>query len=260
MTLQDIAMYPLLVMVQQNKWIFCVSVWFNSDCNCGYICNRVCGSEVSSKEVHERSPTFTTALFLFAGPTKPAPYQSPLRAGQDQPHSPTTGKLLSHQAIGTVEDHSPNRGIGVSVSCVSPGQNCLGSPSPVRGDGSSLLNGVSGAYISPATHTQRIPDLASSQFLGSPSPGKRGFQNCSPLMEGEHSSGKLTPRNHSSLTGKLRTPSPVQGRMGSYTPVKSSKSWLRLHRISSSKLKGQERRVGKSLSVPDLIVYLDESR
>lgn len=195
-------------------------------------------------------------LFLFAGPTKPAPYQSPLKAeqGQDQAHSPTT--LLSHNANGTEEDHSPNRGYGVSVSCVSPGHNCLCSPSPVRGDGSSLLNGVSGAYISSATHTP-IPDLANSQFLGSPSPG---FQNCSPLMEGEYNSRKLSPINHSSLTGKLRTPSPVQGRMGSYTPVKSSKSWLRLHRISSSKMKGQEKRVGKSLSVPDLIVYLDENR
>lgn len=199
-------------------------------------------------------------LLLFAGPTKATPYQSPLRAGQDQVHSPTTGKLLPHQVNGTEEDHSPNRGYGVSVSCVSPGHNCLGSPSPVRGEGSSFINGGSGAHISPTTHSQRIPDLASSVFLGSPSPGKREFENCSPLREGEHSSEKLSPRNHGSLRGKLRTPSPVQGRMGSYTPVKSSKSWLRLHRISSSKMKGQEKRVGKSLSVPDLIVYLDESR
>lgn len=147
----------------------------------------------------------------------------------------------------------------MSLLCVGPVQNCLGSPSPVRGHGSSLLNGVSGAYSSPATHAQRIPDLASSPFWGSPSPGKSGFQDCSPL-EGEPCSRNLSPRNHSSLTGRLRTPSPVQGRTGSYTPVKSSKSWLRLHRISSSKLKGQEKRVGKSLSVPDLIVYLDESR
>lgn len=188
--------------------------------------------------------------FLFAGPAKPAPYQSPLKAGQDQAHSLSIGTLLPHQVNGTEEDHTPKRGYGVSVSCVCPAQNCLGSPSPVRGGGSSFLNGVSGAHISPA----------SSSFLGSPSPGKQGFQECSPLREEGRSSGKLSPRNHSPLTGKLRTPSPVQGRMGSCTPVKSSKSWLRLHRISSNKMKGQEKRVGKSLSVPDLIVYLDDSR
>lgn len=200
------------------------------------------------------------AVYLFAVPPKPAHLQSPLRAGQAQTHSPTTGKLLPQQVNGTEQDQSPNRGCGVSVSCVSPAQNCRGSPSPVRGRGNSFLNGVSGAHISPARHTQGIPNLTSSPVLGSPSPGKRGIQSCSPLREGGHSPAKLSPRNQSPLAGLLRTPSPVQGRMGSYSPAKNSKSWLGLHRIPSGKIEGQEKRAGKSLSVPDLIVYLDESR
>ncbi|KAM4570283.1 FYVE, RhoGEF and PH domain-containing protein 4-like isoform 2-T2 [Odontesthes bonariensis] len=58
--------------------------------------------------------------------------------------------------------------------------------------------------------------------------------------------------------GKLRTPSPVQKRMGSYSSAKSSKSWLGLHRISGDKPERQEKK--KSLSVPDLIVYMNEDR
>ncbi|KAK2858818.1 hypothetical protein Q5P01_003438 [Channa striata] len=139
-----------------------------------------------------------------------------------------------------------------TLSCVSPAQNFLRSPSLI-GEGSSFLNGLSEPPNSPA-----IP--ANTLALGSPSPGKRGLQSCSPLSQGGHSSAKLSPRTISSLIGKLRTPSPVQGRMGSYTPAKNSKSWLQFHRISSSKLKGQEKRVVKSLSVPDLIVHLDGSR
>lgn len=59
---------------------------------------------------------------------------------------------------------------------------------------------------------------------------------------------------------KLRTPSPVQKKMGSFSPAKSSKSWLGLHRISSEKLEKQEKKAEKSLSVPDLIAYMDETR
>ncbi|KAM3588004.1 uncharacterized protein V6R79_018774 [Siganus canaliculatus] len=47
--------------------------------------------------------------------------------------------------------------------------------------------------------------------------------------------------------------------MGSYSPSRSSKSWLGLHRFPS-KMEGREKKTGKSLSVPDLIIYLDESR
>ncbi|KAM7366958.1 hypothetical protein PAMP_014889 [Pampus punctatissimus] len=181
-------------------------------------------------------------------PPKPAHLQSPL--------SPNAGKLLPQRFNGT-EDQTPNRSYGVPFSYISPAQDCQGSPSPVRGGGSSFLNGISGAHLSPARHAQGVSSLASSPVLGSPSPGKRGILNCSPLREGGHSPAKLTPRNHSL---SLRTPSPVQGRMGSYSPAKNSKSWLGLHRIPSSKLKEHEKRAGKSLSVPDLIVYLDESR
>ncbi|KAM9328167.1 FYVE, RhoGEF and PH domain-containing protein 4-like [Pholidichthys leucotaenia] len=56
--------------------------------------------------------------------------------------------------------------------------------------------------------------------------------------------------------GKLRTPSPVQGK----APVKNSKSWLGLSRIPSENMEWQGKRAEKPLSVPDLIVYLDETR
>uniref|UniRef100_A0A8D3D9R5 Uncharacterized protein n=1 Tax=Scophthalmus maximus TaxID=52904 RepID=A0A8D3D9R5_SCOMX len=193
-------------------------------------------------------------------PPKPDYLRSPVRVGQDQAHSPTTGKLTPRQANDTEEDCSPNRSYGISVSGVSQAQNCLSSPSPGRGQGSSLLNGVSGAQVTPARHAQGIPKFASSPVLGSPSPGKRSIKNLSPLREGGHSPAKLSPRNPSPLTGKLRTPSPVQGRTGCYSPAKNSKSWLGLHRIPSCKMEGQGKKTGKSLSVPDLIFYLDESR
>uniref|UniRef100_A0A671YKP8 FYVE, RhoGEF and PH domain containing 4b n=1 Tax=Sparus aurata TaxID=8175 RepID=A0A671YKP8_SPAAU len=189
------------------------------------------------------------AVCVYTVPPKPAHLQSPLRAGQPRAHSPTTGKVLPQRVNGTDRD-SPDRGIALCVSCISPTQNCLSSPSPVRGGGNSFLNGVSG--LSPARHTQRIPNLTSSPVFGSPSPGKRGLQSCSLLKEGGHSPAKLSPRNHSPLAGKLRTPSPVQWRMGSYSPAKNSKSWLGLPRISSCKMDGKGRGTGKSLSVPDL--------
>lgn len=155
------------------------------------------------------------------------------------------------------EAQNLNRSYGTPFSYISPARNCQGSPSPGRGGGSSFLNG---AQLSPARHHRGIPVLAGSPVLGSPSPGKRGIQNCSPLREGGHSPAKLSPRNHSPLSGKLRTPSPIQGRMGSYNPARNSKSWLGLNRIPSSKMERQEKMAGKSLSVPDLIVYLDDNR
>lgn len=206
---------------------------------------------------HELAKLF---VYFFAVPPKPLHLQSPLRAGQAQAHSRTTGRILPQRVIGTERDQSPNRGYGVSASCVSPAQNCVGSPCPVRGGANGLLNGVSGAHMSPVRHSLGIPNLANSPVFGSPSPGKRGLQNCSPLKEGGHSPAKLSPRNQSPLAGKLRTPSPVQGRVGSYSPARNSKSWLGLHRIPSGKMEGQEKRAGKSLSVPNLIVCLDENR
>uniref|UniRef100_A0A665TDD4 FYVE, RhoGEF and PH domain containing 4b n=1 Tax=Echeneis naucrates TaxID=173247 RepID=A0A665TDD4_ECHNA len=119
---------------------------------------------------------------------------------------------------------------------------------------------MNGMHISPAGLVQGMPHLSSSPVLGSPSPSKRGIQNCSPCREGGHSPAKLCPRNPSPLTGKLRTPSPILGRHGSYSPAKNSKSWLGLHRIPGSKMEGGNMGTGKSLSVPNLIVFLDESR
>lgn len=97
-----------------------------------------------------------------------------------------------------------------------------------------------------------------SPVFGSTSPGKRS--NWSPLKEGGRSPARLSPRSQSPLAEKLRTPSPVHLRVGSYTPARNSKSWLGFQRAPSAKMEGQDVRTMKSLSVPDLIVYLDESR
>ncbi|KAK5876800.1 hypothetical protein CesoFtcFv8_026116 [Champsocephalus esox] len=201
------------------------------------------GSEPNSKpgleKVNGRSPAKGSPLKPRV-PPKPAHLQSPQREGPALARS-STAKLQPRQ------EQSPNRGVG----CVSPAQNCLASPSPIRGGGNSFFN-VSGAHISPARLSPG--SLRGSPLLGSPSPGKRGLHSCSPSREGGHSPAKLSPRNLSPRSGLLRTPSPVQGRMGSSRPAKNSKSWLR--RIPSCKKEGKEK---KSLSVPDLIVYMDES-
>ncbi|XP_008282700.1 FYVE, RhoGEF and PH domain-containing protein 4-like [Stegastes partitus] len=214
---------------------------------CGsYSCARARASELNSyfgsEEDNRKSPVKGSPLKPQV-PPKPAHLQSPPSVRQDPVGS--TRAALPQQINGTEPDQSPNRGHGVPVPCFSPPQGCLGSLSPVRGGGSHLLNGA----------RQGIPNLASSPVLGSPSPGKRGIQNCSPLREGGHSPAKLSPRNHSPLMGKLRTPSPAQGKMSSSGPAKSSMSWLSLHRIPNNKMDR-----GKSLSVPDLVVYMDESR
>ncbi|XP_031721693.1 FYVE, RhoGEF and PH domain-containing protein 4-like isoform X1 [Anarrhichthys ocellatus] len=206
--------------------------------SCGSACDRVCGSEPNSKpgteEDNERPHV----------PSKSAHLQS--KAGHAPAHS--------QQVNGTEQDQSLKRGDGVSVSCVSPAQNCLGSASPISGGWNFLLNGV------PAAHTQGIPHMTSSPLLGSPSPGKVGIQSCSLLGVEGHSPATLSPRNHSPLSGLLKTPSPLQGRIKSHSLSNKSKSWLGLHRIPSSNMEGKKKRAGKSLSVSDLIVYLDESR
>lgn len=106
--------------------------------------------------------------------------------------------------------------------------------------------------------------MTSSPLLGPPSPGEGDIPSCSPSRggggEGGHSPAKLSQRKHSALRRFLRTPSPTQGTSKSDSAAKKSKSWLGLHRIPNGKMEAQEKRAGKSLSVPDLIVYLDESR
>uniref|UniRef100_A0A1A8HX53 FYVE, RhoGEF and PH domain containing 4 n=1 Tax=Nothobranchius kuhntae TaxID=321403 RepID=A0A1A8HX53_NOTKU len=60
--------------------------------------------------------------------------------------------------------------------------------------------------------------------------------------------------------GKLRTPSPVLKRMGTYTPARISKSWTGLHKISNEKNEQPKKIAEKSFSVPSVIVCMDEDR
>lgn len=184
-------------------------------------------------------------MFVFAVTRKPAHLHSPAREGPDRAHNPTPGEVLPQQ-INMEEKPNPSRGTGTSASCV--GQHRC-QDSVVGGGGGSCLN-------APA-----IPNHTSTSVSGSPSPGRGGAQSHGSLRAGGgHSPGKLSPRNRRALTAKLRTPSPVQGRMRSYSPAKSSKSLLGLHRISSERLERREKRAGKSLSVPDLVVCWQDSR
>lgn len=177
----------------------------------------------------------------------PGPVRSPLAAGQ------ATG-ILPQGVEGTEQDQSLKRSNG--VSCVTSGQTRICSSSPVRGDVDTPLDEVT---LSPVKCHRVVPTLMTSPVFGCTSPGKRSNRS-SPLKEGGHSPARLSPKSKSPLTGKLRTPSPVQRKVGSYSPVRNSKSWLGFQRAPSPKMEGEEVRTVKSLSVPDLIVYLDESR
>lgn len=189
---------------------------------------------------------------FFAVPPKPPHLQSPLRA-EARAHSPTAGSEPAQQAHS--ENHSPNGGLGIFVLHASPDQvqTVGGSPSPARRQANGLVGG-----LSPVGHTRGIAALSSSPTLGSPSPGKRGLQSCSPTRDGGQSPAKLSPRHLSPLAVRLRTPSPVLGRQGSYSPARSSRTRLGLPR--GGKMDGQVKETAKSLSVPDLISYLDETR
>lgn len=176
----------------------------------------------------------------------PRPVQSPLTAGQ------ATG-LLPQGVESTEQDQSPKSSNG--VSCVSSGQTPICSSSPVRGDVNTPLDEVT---LSPVKRHCGVLTLMTSPIFGCTSPGKISSRS-SPLKEGGHSPARLSPRSQSPLTGKLRTPSPVQRKVGSYTPVRNSKSWLGFQLAPSPKI-GEVVRTVKSLSVPNLIVYLDENR
>ncbi|XP_061570771.1 FYVE, RhoGEF and PH domain-containing protein 4-like [Cololabis saira] len=223
---------------------------------CGlYSCGRACDSfrgpipnskaEGGGKNPAKRSPLKPEV------PPEPAHLQSPKSPRRDQGCTPAAGKVSLQQVNGAEPDRSPSRDYGVSLPCVSP------ALSPVGGGVSYFLSPASWAHLGPASHAQGLP---SGPVLGSPSPGKRGIQSCSPLREGGHSPAKLSPRNHSPLMGKLRTPSPVQKRMGSYSPARNSKSWLGLNRISNEQTERREKKVEKAVSVPDLVIYMDEGR
>ncbi|XP_051911606.1 FYVE, RhoGEF and PH domain-containing protein 4-like isoform X1 [Hippocampus zosterae] len=202
----------------------------------GGSCNSTCESAPNSKRQDGISPSKKTPCKPQV-PPKPAHLQTPMRSGL-----PSSSGLPPWHLN---EDNTPTQATCYHM-CRSPNKLGPGFLSEPR---------LSPTSLSPS---QKIPKLASSPALLSPSSGKRGIHKCSPLREGGHSPAKLSPKNRSPLSGLLKTPSPIQGKMGSYTPASNSKSWLGLNRIPSGKTEGQKKHSGKSLSVPDLIVYLDE--
>ncbi|XP_077450301.1 FYVE, RhoGEF and PH domain-containing protein 4-like [Stigmatopora argus] len=207
-------------------------------CCCEGSCDKTCASASKFKhEDTEKSPT-KRSPYKPQVPPKPAHLQSPMRTG-----SPSSSRLPQRPLT---EDKTQ-----ITVTC------CYASPS-LDEPGPTFPNEV---CVNPnrLSPSQKIPKLASSPTLGTPSPGKRGIHNCSPMKEGGHRPAKLSPSNRSSLSGLLKTPSPIQGKIGSYSPGSTSKSWLGLHKIPSEKNVVQEKKhAGKSLSVPNLIVHLDE--
>ncbi|XP_036004989.1 FYVE, RhoGEF and PH domain-containing protein 4 isoform X2 [Fundulus heteroclitus] len=214
-------------------------------------------SKLGAKEDWENRPSKRSPLKSLV--PKAAHLQRSQRTGQDQACNPASETLKAQQVNRTTQDQTSNRNCGTCISCVNL-HTCQGSPSPIGGGGSNFLNPVSGSHLSPGRQAQGFPNLLNCLVARSPSPGKRSFQACSPLGEEGHSPAKLSPRNQSPLMGKLRTPSPIQKKMGSFSPAKSSKSWLGLHRISNEKLERLEKKAEKCLSVPDLITYMDETR
>lgn len=145
------------------------------------------------------------------------------------PHLQTPVKSGPQQLNGHKEELSPN-----NRTFTNPSLNCY-SPSPVKEGDSSLVNGES--HISPSRHSQGISPLIHSPNLGSENVG---ILSCE-------------AKNNGPLSRRLRTPSPVHRRMWTYTPAKNSKPWFGLHKID-----GQQRSRPKSLSVPDLIAYLED--
>ncbi|TWW64495.1 FYVE, RhoGEF and PH domain-containing protein 4 [Takifugu flavidus] len=205
--------------------------------SCGRACDGVCGpnSTAAADEEGERSPGLRSQV-------SPKPAQSPLSAS-------AAAGTLPQGAEGTEQHQSPER------CCVSAGHTPVCSSSPVRGGVNTPVDEVT---LSPVKRPRGVPTLVTSPVFGSTSPRKRS--NRSPLKEGGHSPARLSPRSQSPLAEKLRTPSPVHLRVGSYRSVRNSKSWLGFQRTPSPKMEGQDVRTMMSLSVPDLVVYLDESR
>lgn len=160
-------------------------------------------------------------------------------------------RILSQGVEATEKDQSSK--IPNGVSCVCSEQTNVCSSSPVRG---GVTTPVVEVTLSPVKRPRGVPNLMTSPVFGCTSPVKRNKR--SPLRERDLSPARLSPRNQSPLAGKLRTPSPVQQKVGSYSPGRKSKSWLGFQRAPSAKIEGQEFQTLKSLSVPDLIVYLDD--
>ncbi|KAK7902001.1 hypothetical protein WMY93_018770 [Mugilogobius chulae] len=179
-------------------------------------------SKLEPEEDHERSPA-KRSLHKPHVPPKPPHLQTPVKSGPQNDHGPK-------------EDQDPNRGLN---GFTNPSMNCY-SPTPTRGS------------FSPAKTSQVFPYLTPTSTLGSQASADADIQNSSPKSEGRH-----TSKSDSPILRPLRTPSPVQGKMWTYTPSKISKSWLGINQLP--KLGGQERSRPQSLSVPDLIVYMEEN-
>lgn len=138
------------------------------------------------------------------------------------PHLQTPVRSGPQHIHGPEEDRSPTRGLN---GFNNPSLNCY-SPSPVK---ASFKNGQPHTGLARLAAASQSPDVTT--------------QKCS---------NKRSP-----ISGKLRTPSPVHGKMWTYTPAKNSKPSIGLNKIP--KFEEQERSRPKSLSVPDLIAYLEET-
>ncbi|XP_028307570.1 FYVE, RhoGEF and PH domain-containing protein 4-like isoform X2 [Gouania willdenowi] len=216
--------------------------------NYRHTCDRLSGSETNSNFNKDKSPS-KRSPFKPQVPPKPAHLQSPLTIGHNQTLITTVGNDQPPFVRKSL-DQTPN---------LRPVQSFQDSHSSVKEIRRHFLNGESDVHCSPRRPPQEIQKLTGSPRLGSPSLGKRIIQSCNPQRGGGQSPTKLSPRNPSPLMGKAQSPSPVQRRMRSYSPAKNSKSWLGLHQVLYDKER-QEKSAAKSCSVPDLVIYMDESR
>ncbi|XP_072311098.1 FYVE, RhoGEF and PH domain-containing protein 4-like [Eucyclogobius newberryi] len=162
--------------------------------------------------------------------------RSPAKRSLHKPHVPPKSHLQS-----PVKPRSPN--LNRSLNGVSiPSLNCY-SPSPVK---------AKNRPSSPAKATWAISQRTPRPILGSQGSVHVGSQNRSPQSEGKYSLNDSSP-----LSIRVRSQSPIHGKIWTYTPAKNSKSWLGINKIP--KRDRHERSRPKSLSVPDLITYMEES-
>lgn len=150
-------------------------------------------------------------------PPKPPHLQTPVRSGPQHIHGPE-------------EDQSPTRGLN---GFNNPSLNCYSS-SPVK---ASFKNGKPHTSLARLAAVSQSPDITTQK-------------------SSQSSEGRCSNRR-SPISGRLRTPSPVHGKMWTYTPAKNSKPSIGLNKFP--KFEEQERSRPESLSVPDLIAYLEET-
>ncbi|CAL1568685.1 unnamed protein product [Knipowitschia caucasica] len=199
----------------------------HTDCDLrfSYSCKdpfKFCGASQSSLEPEEgqdRSPA-KRSLHKPQVPPKPLHLQTPERSElQNRP-----------------KDKSPNCFIHPSLN--------LYLPSPVK----PICKNASPPH-SGAARTSQTTYCAPSPTMASQSSADVGAPNSSPRRE-----RKCSPKR-SPVSSLMRTPSPVFGKMWTYTPSRISKPLLGINRLFD----GEVRSSPKSLSVPDLISYLEES-